>query len=218
MSSRYGPTFPWSPEAIADLRRYKAEGLSSTQIAKLLSDTYKAPVSRSAVIGKCMRENIATPPKPVVARLRVASIRPPKPTELPKRTAKERVAKELVSQRRAADLIRFERDKVETVKQPTTPGIHPDLIATAPADIMGLRLDSCRWPLERTDEHGDTLYCCNTKTRGFYCEGHAQRAFTRQAVRTEAQIKADAIRRSSQIARIAAGNHGWSNGFSRRSA
>lgn len=213
MSSRYGPTFPWSPEAIADLRRYKAEGLSSTQIAKLLADTYKAPVSRSAVIGKCMREGIETPSKPVVARLRTTPIRLPKPAAPPKPKARE-----LVSESRAADLIRFQRAKVEVVKQPTTSGIHPDLIATAPAGIMGLRLDSCRWPLERTDEHGDTLYCCNTKTRGPYCEGHAKRAFTRQREKTPAELEAEHARRVASLGQVTPRRNGWSNGFSRKSA
>lgn len=214
MTSRYGPGFPWSPEAVADLRKFKAEGLSCREIAKRLSSTYNAPVSRSAVIGKAMREGISTPPKPVKIRALVPP-KPSKPAGLTKRTAQERVTKELVSQRRAADLIRHEREKAAPV---AVPAVHPDLIATAPADIMGLRLDSCRWPLERTDEHGETLFCCNTRSRGFYCEGHAKRAFTRANAKSSADVESDAARRAKQLAPFVAGRFAWSKGLVRRSA
>ncbi len=37
MSFKYGPGFPWSAEAVADLRKFKADGLSCSEIAKRLS-------------------------------------------------------------------------------------------------------------------------------------------------------------------------------------
>lgn len=216
MSSKYGPGFPWSPEAVADLRKFKADGLSCSEIAKRLSATYKAPVSRSAVIGKAMREGIATPPKPVKIRALVPPATRSNVAKLPKRTAQERVTKELVSQRRAADLIRHEREKAAAPVE--VPAVHPDLIAVAPADIMGLRLDSCRWPLERTDDHGETLFCCNTRSRGFYCEGHAKRAFTRANAKSPGDVESDAARRAKQLAPFVAGRFAWSKGLVRRSA
>lgn len=203
-------SFEWPPASIETLRKMRADGQSARQIAIQISADFRCTVSRSAVIGKCYRMGLEMP-----ADRKKITVALAKPKAV---KAKAKPFRDLVAEARAADLLRHEREKAAPVKVQPAASIHPDLIATAPAGIMGLRFDSCRWPLERTDERGEALYCCNSRSRGYYCDGHAQRAFTRAAVRTEAHIKADAARRASQIARMATGNHGWSRGFSRQSA
>jgi len=214
MTSRYGPGFPWSPEAVELLREMRGKGLSSSQIAKELSRQFSNPVSRSAVIGKLSRMGIEMPLACKRETISLANrVRVPK---APKAPPKPKAANDEVRSRRAAQLIRHEREK--PAAPVAIPAVHPDLIAVAPADIMGLRLDSCRWPLERTDERGETLFCCNTRSRGFYCEGHAKRAFTRTNAKSPGDAKSDAERRAKQLAPFVAGRFAWSKGLVRRSA
>ena len=214
MTSRYGPGFPWSPEAVELLREMRGKGLSSSQIAKELSRQFSNPVSRSAVIGKLSRMGIEMPL--ACKRETISLANRARVPRLPKASPKPKAANDEVRSRRAAQLIRHEREKAGPPVD--VPAVHPDLIATAPAGIMALRLDSCRWPLERTDEHGDTLFCCNTRSRGLYCEGHAKRAFTRANVKSAADAQSDAERRAKQLAPFVAGRFAWSKGLVRRSA
>jgi hypothetical protein len=78
--------------------------------------------------------------------------------------------------------------------------VHPDVFATAPKTMMDPGFCGCRWPLERTAENGDTLFCCNAKpdVLASYCPDHKRRAYQRS--RTPAQIMADEAARDKRAA------------------
>lgn len=196
MRGVYETKFNWSEPAVADLTKWRVQGLSSSQIARDLSTKYSAPVSRSAVIGKAYRLGIEMP-----AERKKITISLNNTTRKPKEvTAKARVSKDQIAERRVLDLIRTEKEK----RTAPPPAADPDMIATAPCCIDALRLMSCRWPLNRTAGNGETLFCNNDKVEGrSYCEGHSRRAYVKSQSpeqRRAAQIERDRHRDEARSA------------------
>lgn len=180
MRGVYETKFAWSPEAVADLTKWRLAGLSCRQIAVDLARKYQGPVSRSAVIGKAFRLGIEMP-----AERKKVTISLNNTTRKPKAvTTKARVGKDQIAERRVIDLIRTAKEAR------AAPAVDPDTIATAPCCLTSLRLASCRWPLNRTADNGETLFCNNDKGEGrSYCEGHAKRAYSSTPESREAYRK-----------------------------
>lgn len=205
--------FNWPEAAIADLRKFRAEGLSASQIAKRLSAEYRHVISRNSVIGKCMRLGIPGMSKDAVtATVKATHARR---AVKPAKTPKERVDADAIRERRAADLLRVAREEEEARKAAVVVPIrparqHPDEIAVAPCCLEALTFSSCRWPLERTTDKGEVLFCANEKAEGrVYCEGHAKRAFVK--TQTPEQKRAAQLERERN--RDAARAAGRTNSF-----
>lgn len=191
MRGVYETKFAWSPEAVADLTKWRLAGLSCRQIAVDLARKYQGPVSRSAVIGKAFRLGIEMPAERKRVTIALNDTRR-KPKVV---AAKARVGKDQIAERRVIDLIRTAK---ETRAAPA-PAVDPDTIATAPCCLTSLRLASCRWPLNRTADNGETLFCDNNKVEGrSYCEGHAKRAYTK--TQSPEQKFADQVQREQRRA------------------
>lgn len=191
MRGVYETKFAWSPEAVADLTKWRVAGLSCRQIAADLARKYSGPVSRSAVIGKAYRLGIEMP-----AERKKVTIALNNTTRKPKAvTAKARVSKDQIAERRVVDLIRTAKEGHAA----PPPAVDSDAIAAAPCCLTSLRSTSCRWPLNRTADNGETLFCDNDKVEGrAYCEGHARRAYTK--TQSADQKFADQVQREQRRA------------------
>lgn len=203
--------FSWPESAVADLRKYRAEGLSCTQIAHRLSTQYRASISRNAVIGKCARMGIVMSDNAKSATFSLGSVeRARKQPKTPK-TPKEWVYADAIRERRAADLIRVSQaEKAAKVVQLPAKLQHPDEIAVARCCLEALALSSCRWPLERTAPNGETLFCANEKVMGRpYCEGHTKRAFQKSQSPEQKRAAQEELQRNRALAQAA----GRSNSF-----
>ncbi len=200
--------FSWPEAAVADLRKYKAEGLSSSQIAYRLSTEYRSSISRNAVIGKCARIGIVMSSESVSTTIKANHARR---AAKPPKTHKERVDADAIRERRAADLIRVAKaNKTAEVVQLPPKRQHPDEIAVAPCCLEALTFSSCLWPLERTTPIGDTLFCANEKAAGRpYCEGHAKRAFQKTQSPEQKRAAQEELQRNRALAQAA----GRSNSF-----
>jgi hypothetical protein len=198
-----GNAFPWPDEAIAELRRLHERGETSSQIAAALSTQFHWPLSRNAIIGKRMRmgmtrseefksqaqraQNRRQAEKKAQERLRLQAIA-------------ERTAARLAMQRAADEERQNKAPKPKEDNVIVLTRVHPDTYAVAPKTMMDPCFCGCKWPLERTAENGDTLFCTNeTPDRlDTYCPDHKRRAYQRS--RTPAQIKADQAIREVRIA------------------
>lgn len=205
--------FNWPEEAIADLRKFKAEGWSATQIARHLSAEYRHVISRNSVIGKCIRMGIPTMSRDAVAATVKATS--PRRRIKPEKTPKERVDADAIRARRAADLLHTAKEEEKARKAAVVVPIrparqHPDELAVAPCCLEALTFSSCRWPLERTTDKGEVLFCANEKAEGrVYCEGHAKRAF----VKTQSPEQKRAAQLERERNRDAARAAGRTNSF-----
>lgn len=204
MSGANNPAnFVWSPEAIDILRELRTRGFSSGQISTELAKKFRAPVSRSAVIGKLSRLGIEGPSRDAQrasAKIERARLSPPKFKAA--KTPKERVSKDGISERRVVDLIRVEKEK----RAAAPPAVDPDAMAVAPCCLLDLRNASCRWPINRTAPTGETQFCNNAKLdAGPYCAGHAARAFNR--VISKEQREAERGQRDRHRAEAYAAGH-----------
>jgi hypothetical protein len=200
--------FHWSDEAIAMLRKLHGRGDSSRVIADALARHFKVSLTRNAVIGKRMRMGmtrseefkaaaIAGQNKRCAAQKRAEAERQQK--------IAERAAARLAMQR-AADEERQQKSgkpKEGNVIVLNT-RVHPDVYALAPKVMMDPGFCGCRWPLERTAENGEMLFCCNATPDPLdtYCPDHKRRAY--QRTRTPAQIAADEAHREARIIRARA--------------
>jgi GcrA cell cycle regulator len=119
-------------------------------------------VSRSAVIGKVHRLGITVRDIPARQRSTVRSAV------------------------RAQPRARIVRDAVPTPR-PTLRLVEvADMAPTA--NILGLEIHSCRWPIGNPESH-DFGFCGREKTaRGSYCDDHARGAFRKLA--TSSEVKA----------------------------
>lgn len=192
--------FPWPEEAVAFLREQRKAGTSHTIIAKQLSAKHSHPLSRNAVIGKCLRLGIEGPSKDA---LRAAAKITQAHRGVPARkylSAQERSLPGAVATRRVVDLIRAE--KRESAPKPDK--VDPDSIAVAPCCLTELTHSSCRWPLNRKAADGQTLFCNNGKlASGPYCSGHAARAYTRVISKDQREAERQTLARHRAEARAA---------------
>lgn len=175
MSGANNPAnFRWTPEAIENLRKWRAEGLSSSQISTALAKEYRSPVSRSAVIGKLSRLGIAPPSRQ--ASQVAAKINGARQTMPPRRflSAQERTLPEAVATRRVVDLIRAEK-REQAPKPPVA-----EVASPSPCCLLDLTPRSCRWPIATPAPDGQVQFCNKDhQGNGPYCAGHAKRAYTR---------------------------------------
>lgn len=181
-------SFPWSEQAVADLRKMRAEGSSASTIAGHLAAKFGHALTRSAVLGACYRLKIPLPPQQRESLLvrggKISSARPAQARRWKEATAEPPIRL-------------FKPEKIVAAK---TPAGHPDDIATAPKGIMALTFNCCRWPLERTADDGSVLFCCNTRLEpSSFCEAHRARAVVKTRQRTQAEIDADAKRKASML-------------------
>lgn len=181
--------FAWPDAAVDIMRTMRAKGDSCRVIADRLSLQFKSKISRNAVIGKLSRMGISMSNEQksitmAASNFRRARAKQPKPEPDPRKIAEreaERLAKlkRLTETPRSADVIPM-------------PRVHPDSIALDAKTLMHPDFAGCRWPLQRTDPQGETLFCCNSRGElRPYCAGHAARAFQKQ--RSSEQKAADQL-------------------------
>lgn len=189
---RSADSFSWSPEAVEALKTMHGNGKSFTEIAKALSVQFKTPISRSAAIGKAQRSGLCGTKEDArqkqlkrgaARRLELGIIqRAPRPLRAPP------VAKG------APNPIGANSSRVYVLPKALSASEREamlDAIATEPKTMLDPAWGGCRWPLHRTTDDGDALFCCNARQqKAVYCEGHTP--FATQKARTPEQIAADA--------------------------
>lgn len=192
-------TFPWSEQALAELKLRHERGESMSHMAAELSAKYGAKLTKSAVCGKVHRLQLKRGPDFVeqsnqlaAARIRAATAK--------KRAAAERNSR--VTEREAARLSKLARlQNDEVVKhlapqEPRSTKLHPDALSITPKTIMELGNHCCRWPLHLTAPDGETMFCGNDRgDERPYCAAHKKRAF--QRTRSAEEIEADRVRAES---------------------
>jgi GcrA cell cycle regulator len=146
------PAITWTPERNEQLTALWREGLSCSEIGKLMA------ITRCAVIGKAHRMGLPrrkdtsffdlrpmSPPKP----------RPPKPAKPPK---PKRIAMD-----READVLKHENSEPITGR----------------ATIMQLRNGVCRWPIGTPGQPGFGFCAEVCEPTGPYCQAHSAIAYTK---------------------------------------
>jgi GcrA cell cycle regulator len=158
--------FDWTVERVETLKRLWRDGLSASQIAA----EFRGAVSRSAVIGKVHRLNLATRDKKISAR---------KPGYVP-RERKERAPafRQPRIARSAATAATNERTKHQRMEDAAR---MRDIFAseTGPANggvtFAALAKNHCRWPLGDPSNLDTFRFCGEAKAGdGPYCECHRQ--------------------------------------------
>jgi GcrA cell cycle regulator len=150
----------WTDERVALLKKLWAEGLSASQIAKLLTG-----VTRNAVIGKVHRLGLAgraTPSRPAKRPVRVARPRP----AVPASPAAPRL-----------------RPAAPAVYQAEAPVLEPLVLDTgATATVLTLNDRMCKWPIG--DPADNTFaFCGRAACSGPYCAEHNRVAYQPSAQR-----------------------------------
>lgn len=160
--------FVWSEEVIETAKRLRAEGFSSSQIAKAIG----AP-SRNAVVGKMHRLNVPMLPKPS---------KPARPPKAPRVSASKRV-----KPMKAPVL------SVVAPQSPVLPGANPKTLAELERAPF---YSCCRWPVgdDPGPGNGDRqLFCADAVEEASpYCPAHSKRAWAK--TRSKEQKAADAER------------------------
>jgi GcrA cell cycle regulator len=155
MGTLKGSQFPWTDEAIAELKRLHAGALfSCSEIATRLADEFRQACSRNSVIGKLLRLGLsnqrATGPKP-----KVRKVRP----------------------------VRHDRFRPAKIAAPVVEPM-PDIVDDQIPLEQRRTLDqltnvTCRWPVGTPGE--SDFYFCGAETADLlagqpYCPGHTKRA------------------------------------------
>ena len=185
--------FDWNEQQNADLRQWwLLDGLSASQISKKLTDKYKTPVTRNAVIGKATRLGIAgenrigQPAKAAYqagGRMNARTREAAKPARVPP-PPKPRPASQQVSLAPAA---------VAAVSSPTAPKNvapvaplpepAPELVVVGQAVILAdLKACCCKYPVGPTPPIGDMdlqLFCAAETGDPIrpYCDKHERIAW-----------------------------------------
>lgn len=146
--------FSWTPGTIDSLMDLVERGYSSSTIAAALSKEYRAPVSRSAVIGKLHRSGIALGA-------------PRRPAAEPKSAMRP--------------TIKFRKPRAVKAPPPLAPSaaaVEPTLKAT-PVTFAELEPHHCRWPLGDVG-NPDFRFCGARRALGRpYCDEHHAKAWRR---------------------------------------
>ncbi len=160
----------WTEERVEKLKELWAEGLSASEIARVLGG-----VTRNAVIGKVHRLRLAG--RAPARRGKPASGSPAKRREPRKKTATQRPATPVTN---GATALKAQKETapVEAVKAE----VAPLSLVESPCEgritnIMDLTHKTCRWPIgDPTDEN--FAYCGDNAQPGSpYCEHHARIAY-----------------------------------------
>ena len=161
----------WDDERVAKLTKLWLEGLSASQIAYRIGG-----VSRSAVIGK-------------VYRLNLAKIRSENGKIQGARVARN-LGASLLKRHTGTVPGQFdgktgEREKRQYDKAAAAMNdLPPGDIGTARKGVADLERTDCRWPIGEPG-HADFHFCAREKLDGIsYCEFHAQKAFAAPVRRT----------------------------------
>jgi GcrA cell cycle regulator len=154
----------WTPERDEDLRQLLTAGLSSSEVAGILSKRYKIQITKNAVIGRAGRQKIP---------LGCNSGRPkgePKPAPAPKRMDRSR-----------PDIALRNGHGGKPIPPPYVPKRAP--IKPGHVSMLQLKDDMCRWP---TGDGADNIRFCGMpqSESGPYCREHGRLAYQQTARRT----------------------------------
>lgn len=167
----------WTDERIEELRRLWAEGLSASQIAKMLGG-----VTRNAVIGKIHRMGLSGRVKTVRAnkpraaapapQRKAPAARPAGPSPAPRVMAVGSAAVKVVG-------------REALLEAPAPVSLPAPAAAVVPigggVSFLELSPTQCRWPVG--DPVGDEFVFCGARCESgeVYCRGHGEVAFPSRA-------------------------------------
>lgn len=175
----------WTPERIERLNTLWQEGLSASQVAKLLGG-----VTRNAVLSKVHRLGIAG---------RATASAPSRPARPPRRDPAPRVARPKAAPdrpRRVLPTIAMAppaADAFPAYAADPSPLRPPVEEGPGSATIMTLGRNECSWPIG--DPQADDFTLCGAPAGGRYCQRHAALAYQPAKKKHSASELARSLRR-----------------------
>lgn len=170
-----------SDEQLEHLLALDRQGLSASQVARLMNEKFRLSISRNAVIGQVRRHApadrpkraaaAATPPKPKAARPAAPRIYKGDPTDSP--LTKSLRNKAAAAEAKAAPAPKLEIGELPPVE--AAKGDHPDLVQ--------LERRRCKWPVGAVTGAGQLFCGAGVGPDGEdglpppYCTDHARKAY-----------------------------------------
>lgn len=178
MSTKGGHGGAWTPERVEHLRKMWAEGLSATQIARVLGS-----ITRSAVLGKVNRLKLQSRQASSAAQARVATAARRKRKSKSKTQVSTHVV--AVMAKVAPTPLQIARVKAAGEIERNGRTLDADIPLTQRKTIQSLTSSSCRWPVgdPRSPEF---FFCGGEAVPGLpYCASHSARAFRPPELKTQ---------------------------------
>lgn len=178
------PQFSWTDEAVAELKRLHADGLSFGEMAIALVEKFGGVLSRSAAIGKSRRLKLDKWPS------HVSEKREPRP----RRQVLTRI--EAYRQRELRRRLRIQDAEDSAGLEATD--LPPETSEHA-VSLLQLEAHHCRWPIG-DPQSSEFKFCGADKHEGAYCAKHARIAYAGKGRRerdVESEIRRRKYRRSA---------------------